>query len=106
MQIFGRRLVEHVARVDLPSRVFESRVCAKLVLGPDCVIECQRNAGLTAHAVEGSHGADLTRPGLVGRGVRVQVVQDVQQGESVLVLWEVEQASVSAFHLPNPVVGP
>ena len=57
-------------------------------------------------AVERSDGADLTGPGLVGRRVRVQVVQDVQQRKAVLVLREIEQAPVGALHLLDPVVVP
>ena len=50
-------------------------------------------------------GADVSGPGLVRRGIGVEIVQDVQLRKAVLVLRKVEQAAVTAFHLGEPVIG-
>src|SRR3954469_14175200 len=104
MQIAAGRLIEHIARVGLSGRVLQAQVGAEPVLRPDGVIERQRNARLIAGAVERADSADLSWRGLVRGAVRVQVVEDVQQRHRILVLRKIEQASVRAFHLSDPLI--
>ena len=105
MQVLGCRPVEHIACVGCPGRVLEPEVLAQPVLSPHRVIEAQRNARLISRTVEGADGAHLTGPCFVHSGIGVDVVQNMQQRHSVLVLRKVEEASVSTLNLFDPVVG-
>src|SRR5207247_8472294 len=105
-QIILRRPVKHVPQIRLPRRVFQSRIFAQAVLCPGRVVEGEGNARLAADTVEGADGADLAGAGLVRLRVRVQVVQDVQQRKTVLVLGEIEQRPMRALDLFQPVVEP
>ena len=90
----------------LPRCILERGIFTELVLRPHRVVERERDARLAADAVEGADRARLTRPDLVGRRVRIQVVEDVHQRHPVAVLREIEQTAMGAFHLFDPVVGP
>jgi hypothetical protein len=104
IQIGGCRLVQDISRMRLSGPILQPRVRAKLVLRPHRVVERERDAGLTTDAVERPHCSHLAGRGLVRLGVGIEVVEDVEQGQPVLVLREVEQTAVRAFDALDPVV--
>src|SRR5262249_11352516 len=38
--------------------------------------------------------------------VRIEVIQNMKQRSTILVLWKIEQAAMGSFHFPDPGVGP
>src|SRR5262249_40047689 len=104
VRVVFRRTVENVARVELPGSVFQTVILADAVLRPRGVVEGEPDARLRADAVEGPDGADRAADSLVAFLVGIQVIENVQQRRTALVLREIEQRAMRALDLGDPAV--
>jgi len=97
---------ERIARIALARGIFQAGVVAEAVFRPRGVVEGQRDAGLSADAVERTNRRDPSGRRLVCLLIRIQVVQDVQQRDARSMLGGIEEAAIRALHFSEPAVRP